>query len=76
MSQLPIPSLLRAFRIKELQRVLQSLGLTKAGRKADQQARLQQYLDSLDTSSSGQRERAGQPLCLLLTEFGNGQTLT
>lgn len=62
MSQLlPIPHIVRAFRIKELQKVLAHLGLTKAGRKADQLARLKDYLDNLTQSSSGQRETAGAP---------------
>ena len=65
MSQLPIASIVRAFRIKELQRVLVELGLTKAGRKADQQLRLNQYLDQLSDAVAGQRERAGPHTCCL-----------
>ena len=59
MSQPSIAQILRNFRIKELQHVLGELGLTKAGRKADQQQRLGQYLDALEHSSTGQREAAG-----------------
>ena len=77
MAQSSIATILRSFRLKELQHILGELGLTKAGRKADQQQRLQQYIDSLVQSSTGQREAAGtadgsrsvctQPLRMQLT---------
>ena len=55
-----IAAILRSFRIKELQQVLVGLGLTKAGRKAEQQQRLELYLQELSQSVTGQRELAGK----------------
>ena len=69
MAQSSIGTILRSFRLKELQHILGELGLTKAGRKAEQQQRLQQYIDSLVESTTGQREAAGTAdvLCFVCT---------
>lgn len=71
-----LESQVRAFRVAELKECLARLGLTRAGRKLEQQQRLLDYLQSLDqTTAVGEQQRSAAGICgLQLQQATTGQS--
>lgn len=54
----PTPeAIVKTFRVAELKECLTKIGLTRTGRKFDQQQRILDYLHNLDQSRGGEQQR-------------------